>query len=272
MAAVRAAAAVSLLAAAGCSAGLATMQPAQTLPKGGWHAGAGVNVQIPVTRTLEVLDAAQDIDDSYVKNPDYTPTEEEQHRYQDAMLGLALSAPGATVDLMLRHGFARRFDAGVRFTTTAVHADGKYQFLGEGDGSGWDGAISLGYAHHLFDSLVFDVLEHLGIDDFAREDLQIPLIFGRRMGQWGFLWGGPKYVLTYYAVDARIANAAEVESTEGFVHYVGGFAGVALGWRWVHAIAELTVMDLIAKPTIAGREVDVGGIIVVPSLGLMARW
>ena len=80
---------------------------------------------------------------------------------------------------MVRYGLADKFDAGLRWTTTGIHADGKYQFLDHA--SGWDGAISLGVSHHFFDGFVFDVLEFLKIEDFSRNDIEIPLIFGKRL-------------------------------------------------------------------------------------------
>lgn len=261
---------LTLLLMSGCATTLSTMQPADTLPAGGWHAGAGMNAIVPVTRVADALDAASQLEDRVAADPNHEPTDEERRDYLDAALGLALGAPGVTYDLMLRHGFADRFDAGIRWTTTGLHVDGKLQFLRHP--SGWNGSISVGYVHHFFDGLLFDVLELIEIDDFSRWDIEVPVLFGRSIGDWGTVWGGPKYVFARYSLDAAIMDAGGVESSDGSIHYIGGFAGFAAGYRWVRVFTELTVMNMFAEPVILGEPTDIGGVIVVPSAGLMVRW
>ena len=105
-------------------------------------------------------------------------------------------------------------------------------------------------------------------------DIEVPVIFGRRFGKWGYLWGGPKYIFGKYTLDADISvvGATDVTPTDGKIHYVGGFTGFGAGYKFIYAFVELTVMNMFAKPVILGHERDIGGIIVMPSFGLMARW
>jgi hypothetical protein len=77
-------------------------------------------------------------------------SDEQKREYMDAAIGLALSAPGTTHDIMLRYGIHDRIDAGIRWSTTGAHADAKYQFL---DLAGWAGSISVGYRHQLFGAI-----------------------------------------------------------------------------------------------------------------------
>ena len=259
------------LAGAACSTALSTMQPADTLPQGGWHVGAGMNVDIPASRIIDAIDTAKDLGDRYADDPNYVPTEEEKQQGYDAAIGLALNQPGVTTDLMLRYGIADRFDAGLRWTTTGIHLDGKFQFLAQ-DIHGWDGAISVGVGRHAFEGLLFDILEYLQVDDFSRYDVAVPLIFGKRLQEWGRFWGGLKYDIAFVSIDAKLQNVDETLQVDDKVHYFGGFAGFGLGYRWVHLFAELTVMNMWASPVILGRERDIGGIIVVPSGGIMGRW
>jgi hypothetical protein len=255
----------------GCSTALSTMQPADTLPKGGVHVSGGMDIDIPVTRAIEVISTAKDLGEKYSDNANYMPTEEEKQDAFTAALGLALSQPGVQHDLMLRYGVVTDFDAGFRWTTSGVHLDGKFQFLHQAT-EDWDGAISVGFGYHLFDGLLFDVLEYLQIDDFSRYDIAVPVIFGRRIQEWGRFWTGVKYDIAFVHIDAKLENVDETLTVDDKVHYFGGFAGFGVGYKWVHLFAELTVMNMWSKPTVLGRERDIGGIIVVPSFGLMGRF
>lgn len=264
------AASLVVLGTAGCTTALSTMQPADTLKPGQWHAGAGQNLSVPVSRIVDAVDAAATIADKYASDTNYEPTEEEQRAYLRAVVGLALNAPGVNSDFMLRYGLADKFDAGLRWTTTGVHVDGKFQFLD--DESGWDGSLSLGISHHFFDGFVFDVLEYLKIDDFKRTNFEIPMIFGKKISDFGYFWGGPKYILSKYSVDAKLKNVAGLQSSDGTIHYFGAFAGAGVGYKKVYLFAELTVMNMVARPIILDEETDLGGIVIMPSVGAMARW
>ena len=61
----------------------------------------------------------------------------------------------------------------------------------------------MGLGYHIFGGLLFDVLEYLQIDDFNRYDVAIPLIFGRRIQEWGRFWIGPKYDVAFVHIDAN---------------------------------------------------------------------
>lgn len=252
-----------------CATALTTMQPADTLPKGGFHVGAGMEINVPASRVADALDAAGNLEDT-LKQGD-TPTEAQERQYFEAAAGLALNGlPQPMTDLMIRYGAFHRFDAGLRLTSLGFHVDGKYQFLRHE--SGWSGAVSVGYANHKFEGVVFKALELLDVKDFSRHDLEVPLIFGKKIGRWGYLWGGPKYVGAKYHIDGKVANAAKTRTTDGFIHYVGGFSGFGVGFEKVYVFLELAVMNMLAKPTILGDEVDIGGIIVQPAFGAMARF
>jgi hypothetical protein len=269
-------AAMIAMAGAGCSTALSTVQTAETLPRGKWHVGAGMDVGVPVSRIADALSAAADIEEKVRdQGTNYMPTDEDRQQYADAMIGLALSAPGAGVDLMLRYGLGAHLDLGVRYTTTGFHGDVKWQFLGSNaaDVYGWSGAVSLGYANHSFSGLVFDVLELVKIDDFSRHDFEVPLILGKRFGRFGRTWFGPKFIAAKVHIDATLAKLSdEPLDTDGWIYYVGGFAGVSAGYKGIEAYVELTAMNMVAKPTIFGRERDLGGLVVMPSFGIMARF
>jgi hypothetical protein len=251
----------------GCTTALSTAQPAETLPKGTWRASGGMEIGVPVSRIADALDAAATLEEKIADDPNYMPTAEEQREYEDAAIGLALNAPGPIVDLMLRRGFGHHLELGGRYTSTGFQIDGKFQFL---DGA-WDGAISVGYARHAFKGLIFDVLELLKVDDFSRNDILIPVIFGRPLGDYGRVWFGPRLQIAFVHVDGQLEKVGDID-TDATIYYVGGFGGVSAGYKGIEAYVELTVMEMIAKPTIFGEKRDLGGIVVAPTLGLSARF
>ena len=72
-------------------------------------------------------------------------------------------------------------------------------------------------------------------------------------------------------LDASLLNVAIVNETSGSIHHLGAFGGAAFGYKFIFAYAELTAAYMIAKPEILGRETDLGGLVIVPSFGLMLR-
>ncbi len=252
-----------------CTTAMTTIQPAQTLAPRAMHVSVGLDVNVPVTRVVEALDAAADIAENYAANPGYVPPEDEQRRYLDALIGLALNAPGVMNDFMFRYGFGDRIDGGLRYTGTAVHVDAKYRFL---ERNGWHGSASLGYTHHLFKGLIFDALEYIHVDDFSRRDFSMPIIFGRRLADYGYLWLGPKYVFSRVGIDSTLQNVDDSLALRAPIHHFGGFVGVALGYRVLYVYAEVTALQMFAEPVILREATDIGGLVIQPAFGVMGRF
>jgi hypothetical protein len=287
------AAAGAALATTGCGTTLSTLQPAEPMRPGHVQAQGAFNVNVPASRIYDAVDTVATLGDRYASDPSYKPTTEEQQRAFAAGAGLGLSSPGVNPDLMLRVGVVKNLDAGIRWSGIAAHLDAKYRFLrtkeappdddpskqtsgvsnlGNGpDDPGFQGSISVGVSKALYSGFVFDALEFLHIDDYSRWNVEVPVIFGSRLGDFGHAWFGPKYVYSHYALDASLQNVGIVQESSGSIHHLGGFAGIGFGYKVAFLFLELTVMDMISKPEILGQRVDLGGIVVVPSFGLMLR-
>ena len=262
-----------------CASAISTTQSAETLAPGHVMVSAGNNVSIPASRIVDTLDAASNLEEKLRADPNYQFTDQERATYEDAVLGLALNQPGVAADFMVRYGIAKHLDAGLRYSTTGVHLDAKYQFLDRRP-SGWHGAVSLGVRRHVFSGLIFDVLEKVDIKDFSRTDLELPLLFGRSFRQKiggglalsGRTWFGPKLILSKVSVDAKLGAVDETLSLNERMYYLGGVAGGSFGLSPIELFAELTVMNLVAKPTIANRQRDLGGVMIMPTVGIQARF
>lgn len=249
-----------------CTTTLSTMQPAAALPKGKFHTAVGMGGSVAPGPIVDIIQSAVAI----AQNPD--PSEEEKQDFLTAGLALALTPPGVQSEYAVRYGLGEGFDLGVRYTVNSLQAEGKYQFLRSEDTGGFDASIGLGVGHHIFTGVVFDVLEALEINDFSRNDVSGTLMFGRHPNDAVHYWFGPKYITSRYKVDSVFETVGAVNSSEGSMHYIGGSAGVALGWRYVWFVGELTVMDLIFNANVLGADRDLGGVVIYPAGGIMARF
>lgn len=276
----------------GCGTTLSTLQTAEPMKPGRFQAHGAMNVNIPASRVYDAVDTAIDVSSNYVSDTSYRPTEADQRKILGAAIGLGLSAPGVNPDVGLRVGVVRNMDVGLRWSGLALHGDVKYRLFHAKDltrepgeeppkgidklangpkDPGFSGSISVGVSKALYSGLVFDVLDYLQIGDYDRWNVEVPMIFGSRIGSFGHYWFGPKYVYSHYILDLSLQNVGVVPDASGSIHHVGGFGGAAFGYKFIYAFAELTAMYMFAKPEILGQKVDLGGVVVVPSFGIMAR-
>jgi hypothetical protein len=275
------------LASAGCSTTLSTLQPAEPMRPGHVQANAAVDVNVPASRIVDAIDVVADLGKRYVSDPGYRPSDEEQRQALAAGVGLAVSAPGVSPDVMLRVGVLKHLDVGVRWSGVAAHADAKYRFfatkdasaadeqavdrVGDGPDRGFQGAVSLGVSKDIYSGFAFEALEYLKVVHYSRWNIELPVIFGARLGRFGHYWFGPKYVLSTYSIGASLKNIGIVPSASGAIHHLGAFGGVGVGYKVVFVFFELTIMEMFAEPEIFGRRTDLGGIVAAPAGGLMLR-
>ncbi|MDF2691718.1 MAG: hypothetical protein K0S65_101 [Labilithrix sp.] len=271
-----------------CSTTLSTLQPAEPMAPGHVQAQAAFDVAVPASRIVDAVDVMATLGDRYASDPSYKPTSEDQRRALAAAVGLGLSSPGVNPDLMLRMGVVKDLDVGLRWSGLAAHADAKYRLfatrepsadeveqakgkIGNGPDRGFQGSISVGASKALYNGFVFDALDYVDVGDYSRWNIEVPLIFGGRLGDFGHAWFGPKYVFSTYSVDASLQNVGAVSGTHGTIHHLGGFGGIGVGYKVVFVFAELTIAKMFAEPEIFGQRTDLGGIVVVPAGGLMLR-
>jgi hypothetical protein len=247
---------------------MSTMQPAKPVGQNHVEVNGGFNINIPVTSAVGVIAESTTVA-SRIATENRQPNKEEQRALLDAALPLALNPPGATPDIMVRYGIVDPVDVGLRYSGTAIHGDVKVAVYDE---EPFTLAISAGYSRQRFSGVLFDALDFLKIGDYSRNNLEIPVIMGFQLKDYGHVWFGPKFIGSWYSLDASLKSVGIVEKTSGFVGHYGAFGGIALGYKYVFAVAELTMMYMVSKPTIAGREVNLGGLVIQPSLGLMVRY
>jgi hypothetical protein len=253
-----------------CSSSLTSLQPAAVLGKGQFHTGTGIVVPAPVSAALKFKDAsANGID---------------QKGLGDAAFAAVANLPFPLTQTDVRMGFGHNFDAGIRISTDAISLGGKYQFIGNPKPGGFDGSVGLELSRHVFDNEAYanavetnNALNLLnialfGIEDLQRIDVTIPVLFGRQPTSWLNYWWGPKYSFSHIDLTAAVNFGDDDDDVNENLHYFGGTAGAAFGYKRAWMIVELTALDLIFKPEVGGQTFDAGGLVIFPALGFMTRF
>ncbi len=131
---------------------------------------------------------------------------------------------------------------------------------------------------------VGSVLGLVELEDFTRWQIDLPIQIGTA-GTWYRVWGGPRLMFTTFDTALVLDLPAftgypgerELASFSGTGVYVGGQAGVALGYQHVFFGFELTMAEIFSSGelTVLGQRavaLDLDSFIVYPSVGLMAEF
>jgi hypothetical protein len=138
--------------------------------------------------------------------------------------------------------------------------------------------VGIGASRYLFDNPLFDLLDYVQLGEFSRWDFEAPLLASIRFGEVLRLYGGLRYVFSTTSLDAKLIDYSLQGSTVSGMdlglpptvqtHYLGGTAGAAVGYRWVHLMAELSAGYTICNPILFGQRRRLGGPTVYPAVGI----
>lgn len=265
--------------AAGCAPALSTFQPAHVAHKGGVQAEAGVDVSVPTGSVVGIIDSAKTLAGAADGRE---LSQDEKNTLYDAGASLAINALAPVPHAGLAYVPLERFEVSVRYSG-ALRLGARYQLLDQAR-HGVDFSAGLGVSRYTFSFPVDNVLDIVKIEDFERWQFDMPLLFGVH-GDWYRLWGGPKGMFTTFGTEISLAIPAgsplgerrELASFDGTAFYVGGQAGVALGYKHVFVGFELSMAYLAASAEVKAqgqtvRAADLDSLIVAPGLGLMMEF
>ncbi|HZA50506.1 MAG TPA: hypothetical protein VE549_07185 [Myxococcaceae bacterium] len=280
---------------AGCGTTLSTLQTADVTDVGQVRVTGGLGVYLPLGPALTFVDQGiqqgRAIADARARGETYVLSEQAREDLLTAALALAVMPPWVGWELSARTGVWKdRMDVGLRYAVNAVRVDAKYRLLHRGDGPevaplrrrSFDLAIGVGASRYLFDNPVLEILEAVDLGEYSRWDLEAPVLASLDVGDVLKLYGGVRYAFSSTSLDARLIDASlEASAVSGAelglprtvrTHYVGGVAGVAAGYRWVHAMAELNGGYTFCNPIVFGRPRRLGGPTVYPAVGISVRF
>ncbi len=266
----------------GCATSTSTLQSARTLDQGEVQITAAASVPLSTVVVKEMVDSAEvavkRLKDA--ETADRAATEEEIRQSVETATALALFTPSMYPELLGRVGIVERFDAGLRLSYSLVKVEAKFQYLELKDKV--DASVFIGYAYHFgvapsFAEKIYDIFEYVGLVDYSRHDLDVGLLFGREWGEWLSLYGGPRYVVSFVALDINLKKVelpAELPSPDinTQIHQIGAVGGMMIGYKYIFFNMELTLLWSVFKPEIVGETIDLSSMVISPTIGLTARF
>lgn len=268
----------------GCTASVAQLQTARVLDKGHFEVTAGASLVIPTQLVSAIADtaklASKRIDEAEAAGR--ALSEEEHKQAFETALTLVLFYPSVTPELAVRYGVIDDLDVGLRYASTLVDVDARYQLL-RGESAGLDVALTAGYGHHLETgpsmlTTVFDLLEKVDIAGYSRKDIDFGVVVGSQVASWLHLYGAGRYMISLTNVEGRLQEAEAAAGfdaktdLDGTIHQFGGTAGLRAGYKYIWFGLELTVLRSLFRPMIFGAERNLDGWTVAPTFSLTGTW
>ncbi len=263
---------------------MSTLQTARTAPQLRVEAITGMGLNVASSFVGAVLDNAENVSDrvkaSAAEGETVPLSDDDKRDLLRAAFTFALMSPVPLSELGLRMGIIDRWDVGVTYTASAFRFDTKVQFLRrsekdveEGrDTMPFDMAIGAQVLRQVYEiplpGFLKDVFE---IEDLSRTDLTIPVIASRELGDYGFVYGGPKFVWSFLQADVleKVSAVAGRKIDIGRdMWLLGGFVGGAVGYKYVFVMLEANVLYYDYRATILDADVNLSGVDFYPAIAL----
>ncbi|KYF77607.1 hypothetical protein BE17_26765 [Sorangium cellulosum] len=266
--------------ACGCAPALSTFQPAHVADKGHVQAELGLDVSVPTGAIASVVDAGVVLANIAESRE---LTEGERLTLFEAGGALALNPPSVTPHIGVGYTALDRWELNLRYTGSALRLGTRYQLL-KRDKHGVDLTAGAGVGRYVIDLPIGSILGLVELEDFTRWQIDLPIQIGTA-GTWYRVWGGPRLMFTTFDTALVVDLPAftgypgerELASFSGTGLYVGGQAGVALGYKHVFLGFELTLAEIFSSGELAvlgerAVAVDLDSFIIYPSIGLMLEF
>ncbi len=240
-------AALLLATGGGCTTSLTHLQSARATPPGKVHAYTAIGAPIASTTIGSVIDVGKDAARRIEEDAEAgaEPSDAEIRHLFRAAASSVLLLPAPLWEVGVRAGLRPRWDAGLAYTSTGLRADTRLQLLKAGEDGPLDLSVGASVQRAVTEIPLPGYLKDtLRIDDFSRTDFQFPVVVGRELSDVLFVYGGGK--LVYSPIDVSLIElytATDRHTRLGDrLWMAGGFAGVGAGYKYVFAMAELSVL------------------------------
>lgn len=271
----------------GCATSHTIMQSAKTLEPKQVQLTTGVSMPLSTMMLGGMIDVAKQVgtEISEATQGEQSLTEDQLQDAMESALGLVLFAPSPSYEFMGKMGVAKHWDVGLRLATTQFGCEVKSQMIDTEDGL--DGSFLLGYSHGFGLAAtgaiekIYDVFETIKMIEYKRHNFDVGFLLGKEWKSIFSLYGGPRYIFSYIKLEQNAAKAAELVdgldeipsvSKRNGMHQIGGVVGLMVGYKYVFLNVELTALWVGFKPTVFGREANLSGLSIQPSIGLTAKF
>jgi hypothetical protein len=260
---------------AGCATSLSSFQPAHVPEQGHFQAELGADVSVSVGSVDSIVHASEALDHSAAQR---MLTDDEKRTILEGGANLGLDPPSIIPHVGVAYSPFERWELALRFAASGWRAGVRRQLLEQRD-SGVDLTVGVGIGRAIFDPPIHSVLETLTVDDFSRWSLDVPVTVGQH-GTWFRWWAGPRLIYAHTSqtmtLTLPLENTSVTGSMSGHASYVGGFAGVAFGYRTVFLGPELTVVRLLGNAEVTAlsstTSIDIDSFVIYPAFALMGEF
>ncbi len=248
------AALVAPLLLAGCAGGAPLLHPAQALASGEVRAMGGLAGQ---TAIGGVADSLRDATNEAAQSNGVVPTDA---TYAEGALVAAAVAPGISPVVGARVGVGSRVEGGVVYTGRGVRVDMRKAF---GSGSV---AVSVGAGlDATFAGRTGEPLAGVSDENLYGFGANVPVVVGwESTGGLYYVWAGARGGYEHDTVQPRASEtpSGQVLSADRF--WVGGLAGVAVGFRHIHVALEMDAAYVNLSGSFQGTSAGVDGLVLSP--------
>lgn len=282
-----------------CTAPRSVVNSPDALPKGGFQAGMGLDVNIPTATTTALYGGLENgigtLYDRATKDGTAPITADSLNDYAKALVAYSLDPLGTQYSLSVRYGFFKGIDAGYRWSGGAHALEMRWQFMGpladDSVGEGWRGSIGLQAGTQSFElpsAFGLDKLQSLLKYEFKRKDILVPLSFGKPFGKLGRFGGfaiGAAYDLGMVEYDSKVLKLVEKlddGTTRAFaplhgeknISSYGVFTNLRGGYRWVFLTAAFACyyQDYGEYELFGGKRESLSGMTFLPSFAVETRF
>jgi hypothetical protein len=277
---------VSLFVLQGCTTTTSHLSTGKALSPGDYQITGSYTLPVHTVLFSKTLESARQLEDLYEGGTEKM-TEEEARELLDTALTWALFASAGAPEMLARVGIAdsplEGMDVGIRYNGSTLKGDLQWQLLESSDRR-WFLAVDLGYAYQ-FD-VVSSALSSVALTDWSRHDLDGSVTLGYAAGDFFKAWLAPRFLYSFVKAepkfDQAFTDALPESITESYLPseyfrdqelaYYGATVGMMLGYRWLFATLELTVMGLRFRPEVLGETRDFDGVLVAPGVGFTFLW
>lgn len=184
------------------------------------------------------------------------------HRSKDAIVSNAAGAGGVVPVVLGRAGVARELDLGVVFSGTALRADLRKRWQLNGPEALTRLSVMLGV------SSLGGWVDPEGDGRLARIGAEVPLVFSVDASSVVELWAGARVGVEHLFGDVRLQSEPSKTESRATGLRAGPVIGLAVGFRNLAALAELTVFIEHWRGSHAGQTNSTTGVTFVPSAAL----
>lgn len=231
----------------------------------------------PVTQARQTANASKE----RIEN-DEPFTEEEFREALDTAVSWFLFKPTVATEASMRVGVVDGLDAGIRYNGATTKMDVKGRLWQSADEKH---VLSLTGGAGRQSSAGPSIVENITLREYSRWDADIALMYGAEPFEFLRAYIGPRFVYSWMTVEPKLDEKFRDLIPEEYKNYdpgqflqdenlayIGGTAGVMLGYKWIWATLEATVMHMSFEPTIIDQKRDLSGWLIAPVAGLMIEY